>query len=173
MNPPPAPAGPGRQAGTERTRLNAYKHGLTGQIHLLTAAEQTAFDAHCKSICEALAPVGRPSKSISPKPLLKTAGASSVPAPSKPVSSPPAGRACSASIPAIPAWQQRKTQPSFSSKIPSSKPAPGSPRTTISCFSLSTSSASAAPLRGIWPNSAPSAPNAKPPAIEPSKRPCS
>jgi len=52
------PAGPSRQAGTQRTRLNAYKHGLTGQIHLLTAAEQTAFDAHCKSICEALAPVG-------------------------------------------------------------------------------------------------------------------
>ena len=52
------PAGPTSQAGTQRTRLNAYKHGLTGQIHLLTAAEQTAFDAHCKSICEALAPVG-------------------------------------------------------------------------------------------------------------------
>ncbi len=52
------PAGPSREAGTQRTRLNAYKHGLTGQIHLLTAAEQTAFDAHCKSICEALAPVG-------------------------------------------------------------------------------------------------------------------
>jgi len=57
-NQSPGPAGPGSQAGTERTRLNAYKHGLTGQIHLLTAAEQTAFDAHCKSICEALAPVG-------------------------------------------------------------------------------------------------------------------
>ena len=57
-----APAGPGSKAGAERTRLNAclnqYRHGLTGQIHLLTAAEQTAFDAHCKSICEALAPVG-------------------------------------------------------------------------------------------------------------------
>jgi hypothetical protein len=52
------PAAPGSQAGTQRTRLNAYKHGLTGQIHLLTAAERTAFDAHCKSICEALAPVG-------------------------------------------------------------------------------------------------------------------
>jgi hypothetical protein len=51
-------AGPTSQAGTQRTRLNAYKHGLTGQIHLLTAAEQTAFDAHCKSICEALSPVG-------------------------------------------------------------------------------------------------------------------
>ena len=52
------PAGTRSEAGTQRTRLNAYKHGLTGQIHLLTAAEQTAFDAHCKSICEALAPVG-------------------------------------------------------------------------------------------------------------------
>jgi len=52
------PAEPSSQAGTQRTRLNAYKHGLTGQIHLLTAAEQTAFDAHCKSICEALAPIG-------------------------------------------------------------------------------------------------------------------
>jgi hypothetical protein len=52
------PAGPKSQAGTQRTRLNAYKHGLTGQIHLLTAAERTAFDAHCKSICDALAPVG-------------------------------------------------------------------------------------------------------------------
>src|SRR5580700_9065743 len=52
------PAGPGSEAGTRRTRLNAYKHGLTGHIHLLTAAEQAAFLAHCKSICEALAPVG-------------------------------------------------------------------------------------------------------------------
>src|ERR1700735_4232950 len=52
------PAPPTSQAGTQRTRLNAYKHGLTGQIHLLTAAEKTAFDAHCKGICEPLAPVG-------------------------------------------------------------------------------------------------------------------
>src|ERR1700723_142265 len=52
------PAAPKPKTGTQRTRLNAYKHGLPGQIHLFTAAEQTAFDAHCKSICEALAPVG-------------------------------------------------------------------------------------------------------------------
>jgi hypothetical protein len=50
--------GPTSEAGKQRTRLNAYKHGLTGHIHLLTAAEQTAFEAHCKGICEALAPVG-------------------------------------------------------------------------------------------------------------------
>ena len=49
---------PKSAAGTQRTRLNAQKHGLTGQIHLLTAEEQSAFDAHCKSICEDLAPVG-------------------------------------------------------------------------------------------------------------------
>src|SRR5580658_9295453 len=50
--------GPNSETGKQRTRLNAYKHGLTGQIHLLTAAEHEAFDAHCKGICEALAPVG-------------------------------------------------------------------------------------------------------------------
>jgi hypothetical protein len=58
---PPEPTGPTAAKsgpGTQRTRLNAYKHGLTGQIHILTAAEQTAFEAHCKAICEALAPVG-------------------------------------------------------------------------------------------------------------------
>jgi hypothetical protein len=44
--------------GTHRTRLNAYRHGLTGQIHLLTADEQKVFEAHCKGIVEALAPVG-------------------------------------------------------------------------------------------------------------------
>jgi hypothetical protein len=54
----PGPGAPASEAGTQRTRLNAYKHGLTGQIHILTAAEQTAFEAHCKGICEALAPVG-------------------------------------------------------------------------------------------------------------------
>ena len=44
--------------GTHRTRLNAYRHGLTGQIHLLTADEQKAFELHCKGIVESLAPVG-------------------------------------------------------------------------------------------------------------------
>jgi hypothetical protein len=52
------PTAPESAAGTKRTRLNAYKHGLTGQIHLLTPEEQAAFDAHCKGICESLAPVG-------------------------------------------------------------------------------------------------------------------
>jgi hypothetical protein len=46
------------ETGTQRTRLNAYKHGLTGQIHLFTPEEHAAFEKHCQSILEALAPVG-------------------------------------------------------------------------------------------------------------------
>src|SRR5580658_6124310 len=57
-NPAPAPAPPIDDRGAQRSRLNAYKHGLTGQIHILTPEEQAAFDAHCKGIVESLAPVG-------------------------------------------------------------------------------------------------------------------
>jgi hypothetical protein len=46
------------EPGTQRTRLNAYKHGLTGQIHLFTPEEHTAFEQHCQPIVEALAPIG-------------------------------------------------------------------------------------------------------------------
>src|ERR1700678_3749605 len=52
------PTGPKTEAGKQRIRLNAYKHGLTGQIHLFTAEEHEAFEKHCNSIVEALAPVG-------------------------------------------------------------------------------------------------------------------
>src|SRR5580658_5844085 len=52
------PAAPKSETGTQRTRLNAYKHGLTGQIHLFTPEEHEAFAKHCQSIVEALAPVG-------------------------------------------------------------------------------------------------------------------
>src|ERR1700685_4198834 len=50
--------GPRTEKGKHRTRLNAYRHGLTGQICLLTADEQQAFDQHCTGIRESLAPVG-------------------------------------------------------------------------------------------------------------------
>jgi hypothetical protein len=50
--------GPKTEKGKHRTRLNAYRHGLTGQICLLTADEQQAFDQHCNGIRESLAPVG-------------------------------------------------------------------------------------------------------------------
>jgi hypothetical protein len=52
------PIPPNSETGTQRTRLNAYKHGLTGQIHLFTPEEHEAFEKHCQSIVEALAPVG-------------------------------------------------------------------------------------------------------------------
>jgi hypothetical protein len=59
---PDEPAGPAAapkvKKGTDRTRLNAYTHGLTGQIHLFTDGEQKAFAIHCKGILESLHPVG-------------------------------------------------------------------------------------------------------------------
>jgi hypothetical protein len=46
------------EAGKKGSRLNAYKHGLTGQIHLFTPEEHEAFEKHCQAIVEALVPVG-------------------------------------------------------------------------------------------------------------------
>jgi hypothetical protein len=51
-------SGPKTEKGKHRTRLNAYRHGLTGQICLLTAEEHEAFDQHCTGIRESLQPVG-------------------------------------------------------------------------------------------------------------------
>ena len=51
-------SGPRTEKGKHRTRLNAYRHGLTGQICLLTADEHEAFDKHCTGIRESLEPVG-------------------------------------------------------------------------------------------------------------------
>jgi hypothetical protein len=54
----PGPTGPRTEAGKQRSRLNAYKHGLTGQIHLFTAEEHEAFEQHCQAYVQALAPIG-------------------------------------------------------------------------------------------------------------------
>jgi hypothetical protein len=51
-------SGPKTEKGKHRTRLNAYRHGLTGQICLLTAEEHQAFDQHCTGIRASLEPVG-------------------------------------------------------------------------------------------------------------------
>jgi hypothetical protein len=51
-------SGPKTEKGKHRTRLNAYRHGLTGQICLLTAGEHAAFEQHCTGIRESLEPVG-------------------------------------------------------------------------------------------------------------------
>jgi hypothetical protein len=55
---PTGATGPRTEAGKQRACINAYKHGLTGQIHLCTADEHDAFEKHCQAIVEALAPVG-------------------------------------------------------------------------------------------------------------------
>ena len=51
-------SGPKTEPGKHRTRLNAYRHGLTGQICLLTEDEHQTFHQHCTGIRESLAPVG-------------------------------------------------------------------------------------------------------------------
>ena len=38
--------------------LNAYRHGLTGQVHILTPDDEIAYRKHCAGIHESLAPVG-------------------------------------------------------------------------------------------------------------------
>jgi hypothetical protein len=50
--------GPRTIAGRKRASLNAFRHGLTGQIVIHTAEDEKAFKTHCNGIREALAPVG-------------------------------------------------------------------------------------------------------------------
>src|ERR1017187_5721823 len=38
--------------------LNAYRHGLTGQVVIMTPADQVAYDKHCQGIHQSLAPEG-------------------------------------------------------------------------------------------------------------------
>jgi hypothetical protein len=50
--------GPCTEEGKRRSSLNAFRHGLTGQIVIHTPEDQAAFQKHCEAIREALAPVG-------------------------------------------------------------------------------------------------------------------
>jgi hypothetical protein len=50
--------GPKTEAGKSRTRLNGFRHGLTGQVCIFTPEDQAAFEAHCAGIREALSPAG-------------------------------------------------------------------------------------------------------------------
>jgi hypothetical protein len=52
------PTGPTAEAFKKPSRLNAYKHGLTGQIHLFNPEEHEAFERHCQATVQALAPMG-------------------------------------------------------------------------------------------------------------------
>ena len=40
----------------DRRALNAYRHGLTGQIRIDTPEDKLAYEKHCKSILDSLAP---------------------------------------------------------------------------------------------------------------------
>ena len=42
----------------DRRALSAYRHGLTGQIILLTDADRAAYEKHCQGYHKSLAPVG-------------------------------------------------------------------------------------------------------------------
>jgi hypothetical protein len=48
----------GTLEGKKRASLNAFRHGLTGQIVIHTPEDEQAFKTHCDGIREALAPVG-------------------------------------------------------------------------------------------------------------------
>src|ERR1022692_1911411 len=50
--------GPKTPEGKRVCRLNAVRHGLTGQLIVFTPEEQQAYDKHCKMILDFLAPVG-------------------------------------------------------------------------------------------------------------------
>ena len=40
--------GPRTDAGKARSKLNATRHSLTGQVHITTEEDRIAYDAHCK-----------------------------------------------------------------------------------------------------------------------------
>ncbi len=48
--------GPKTPEGKANCRLNAYRHGLTGQLNIITPDEQQAYDAHSKITLDALVP---------------------------------------------------------------------------------------------------------------------
>ena len=50
--------GPRTEEGKRRSSLNAFRHGLTGQIVIHTPEDQAAFQKHCDAIREALKPLG-------------------------------------------------------------------------------------------------------------------
>ena len=67
MSPKPQPQGDPRT-------LNAYRHGLTGQVRFCTPADEQAYKKHCAGYMEDFAPKA-PSKPTSPSPSPTAAGA--------------------------------------------------------------------------------------------------
>ncbi len=55
----PSPStGPRTDSGKRRASFNAFKHGLTGKVHVHTPEESEAFRTHCHAYHSELAPVG-------------------------------------------------------------------------------------------------------------------
>jgi hypothetical protein len=50
--------GPKTEAGRRRSSLNSFKHGVTGKIHIATPEDSAAFETHCRTYRDALAPAG-------------------------------------------------------------------------------------------------------------------
>ena len=50
--------GPTTQAGKDSSRLNALRHGLSGQTVLMPWEDREAYQSHCASFLKTLAPVG-------------------------------------------------------------------------------------------------------------------
>src|SRR3974390_1634932 len=48
------------RAQLREPKLNAYKHGLTGQTLILEPEDKPIYDAHCKSYFDLYKPSGRP-----------------------------------------------------------------------------------------------------------------
>ena len=56
--------GPRTSEGKARSRLNATRHGLTGQVHVTTEEDRKAHDSHCESFARALQPQDAPEKHL-------------------------------------------------------------------------------------------------------------
>jgi hypothetical protein len=48
--------GPRTPEGKNRTRLNAFRHGLTGHLHFLSPEDRAAFETHCAAILDSIKP---------------------------------------------------------------------------------------------------------------------
>src|SRR5579862_2428308 len=62
MNQDHLSTGPKTEEGKQRSRVNAYKHGLTGQTLLLSAEERTFYDQHVQGYMDVYKPATQPEK---------------------------------------------------------------------------------------------------------------
>ena len=136
--------GPKTPEGKRRCALNAYRHGLTGQLDIITPEEQIAYDQHSQINLESMAPANAYERSLAQSiaddrwRLIRA-------------------RSIESGIFAL-GFQapDRRRRPAFPrSTTPSPKPAPGSTTPAISSSSPSTNSASSVPSTRTWPSSKP------------------